>query len=104
MWKIAPPNISAPSGRNTMVKPWAECKLFTLGGRPISQSPALFLFYGGIIIAKKNPIISVQFLYVGKDSDFETFLKTIIRDYLAADNPAENPDTNFVQKVESENG
>ena len=103
MWKIAPPNTSAPSGRNAMDKPWAACKLFTLGGRLRNRSPTLFLFYGGIIIAKKNPIISVKFSYVGKDSDFELFLKTIVRDYLAADNPAENPDTDFVQKVESEN-
>ena len=53
-------------------------------------------------IAKKNPIISVSFSYVGKDSDFETFLKTIVRDYLAADNPAAVPETDFVQKVESD--
>ena len=53
-------------------------------------------------IAKKNPIISVSFSYVGKDSDFETFLKTIVRDYLAADDPAAVPETDFVQKVESD--
>lgn len=52
-------------------------------------------------IAKKNPIVSVKFSYVGKESDFETFLKTIVRDYLALDDPAANPETDFVQKVES---
>ncbi len=53
-------------------------------------------------IAKKNPIISVKFSYIGKDSDFETFLKTIVRDYLAADDPAANPEADFVEKVESD--
>ena len=53
-------------------------------------------------IAKKNPIVSVIFSYVGKDSDFETFLKTIVRDYLAVDDPAAAPETYFVQKVESD--
>lgn len=53
-------------------------------------------------IAKNNPIISVSFFYVGKESDFETFLKTRVRDYLAVDNPAATPEANFVQKVESD--
>ena len=53
-------------------------------------------------IANKNPIVSVTFSYVGKGSDFETFLKTIVRDYLAVDNPAAMPETDFVQKVESD--
>ena len=53
-------------------------------------------------IAKKNPIVSVTFSYVGKDSDFETFLKTIVRDYLAVDDPAAIPETGFVDKVESD--
>ena len=53
-------------------------------------------------IAKKNPVVSVTFSYVGKDSDFETFLKTIVRDYLAVDDPAAAPETDFVQKVESD--
>ena len=52
-------------------------------------------------IAKKKPIVSVTFSYVGKASDFETFLKTIVRDYLAVDDPAAAPETDFVQKVES---
>ena len=53
-------------------------------------------------IAKKKPIVSVTFSYVGKASDFETFLKTIVRDYLAVDDPAATPETDFVQKVESD--
>lgn len=53
-------------------------------------------------IAKKNPIVNVTFSYVGKDSDFETFLRTIVRDYLAVDDPAAIPKTDFVQKVESD--
>lgn len=51
--------------------------------------------------SKKNPIINVKFTYIGKDSDFETFLKAIVRDYLAVDDPAVNPEPDFVQKVES---
>lgn len=51
--------------------------------------------------SKKNPIINVKFTYIGKDSDFETFLKAIVRDYLAVDDPAANPERDFVQKVES---
>ena len=53
-------------------------------------------------IAKKNPIVSVTFSYVRKDSNFETFLKNIVRDYLAVDDPAATPETDFVQKVESD--
>ena len=53
-------------------------------------------------IAKKNPIVKVKFSYVGKASDFETFLKTIVRDYLSADDPAAVPKEDFVQKVESD--
>ena len=53
-------------------------------------------------IAKKNPIVSVTFSFVGKDSDFETFLKTIVRDYLAVDDPAAIPEDSFVDKVESD--
>ena len=53
-------------------------------------------------IAKKNRIIKVHFSYVGKASDFEAFLKTIVRDYLSADDPAAAPEADFVEKVESE--
>ena len=82
-----------------MVKPWAACKSIH-PGRQINLSPALFMEV--MPIAKKNPIVSVTFSYVGKDSDFETFLKTIVRDYLAVDDPAATPETDFVQKVESD--
>ena len=53
-------------------------------------------------IAKKNPIVSVTFSYVGKDLDFEIFLKTIVRDYLVVDDPAAVPENGFVDKVESD--
>ena len=53
-------------------------------------------------IAKKNPIVSVTFSYVGKDSDFETFLKTIVRDHLALDDIAADPNPEIVEKVESD--
>ena len=80
----APQNISVPNGRNTIVPLWVGCDW-------------------RVIIAKKNPITRVTISYIGTSSDFETFLKTIVRDYLAADNPAEIPEAVFVDKVESEN-
>ena len=52
-------------------------------------------------IAKKNPIVSVTFTYTGTDADFENFLKIIVRDYLAVDDPAECPRGEIVDKVES---
>ena len=82
-----------------MVSPWAECKIIN-PGRQRNLPPAIFMEV--MPIAKKNPIVSVTFSYVGKDSDFETFLKTIVRDYLAVDDPAAAPETDFVQKVESD--
>ena len=51
---------------------------------------------------QRNPITGVTFSYVGTDSDFETFLKILVRDYLLADDPAANPENDSVQKVESE--
>ena len=51
---------------------------------------------------QRNPITGVTFSYVGTDSDFETFLKILVRDYLSADDPAANPENDSVQKVESE--
>ena len=51
---------------------------------------------------QRNPITGVTFSYVGTDSDFETFLKILVRDYLLADDPAANPETDSVQKVDSE--
>lgn len=52
------------------------------------------------IIAKKNPIVSVTFTYTGTDADFENFLKIIVRDYLAVDDPAKAPQGEIVDKVE----
>ena len=51
---------------------------------------------------QRKPITGVTFSYVGTDSDFETFLKILVRDYLSADDPAANPETDSVQKVDSE--
>ena len=70
------------------------------GSRPCDLLPVIFMEV--MPIAKKNPIVSVTFSYVGKDSDFETFLKTIVRDYLAVDDPAAIPEDGFVDKVESD--
>ena len=53
-------------------------------------------------ISKRKSITGVTFSYVGTESNFETFLKIIVRDYLSADDPAANPETDFVQKVESD--
>ena len=55
-----------------------------------------------MLIVKKNPIVKVNFSYVGKASDFEAFLKILVRDYLAADDPAVGPEKKFVEKVESD--
>ena len=41
--------------------------------------------------------MKVKFSYVGKATDFEAFLKIIIRDYLSADDPAAVPEKDFVQ-------
>ena len=62
---------------------------------------AFVRFSVGLVELIQNSFTSVTFSYVGKDSDFETFLKTIVRDYLAVDDPAKNPESGFVQKVES---
>ena len=51
---------------------------------------------------QRKPITGVTFSYVGTESHFETFLKILVRDYLSADDPAANPETDSVQKVESE--
>ena len=60
------------------------------------------LFEEGMLIVKKNPIVKVNFSYVGKASDFEAFLKILVRDYLSADDPAAVPEKEFVEKVESD--
>ena len=51
---------------------------------------------------RKKAVSSITFSYVGTEAHFETFLKIIVRDYLSADDPAMNSETDFVQKVESE--
>ena len=53
-------------------------------------------------LSKRKPITGVTFSYVGTESHFEAFLKILVRDYLSADDPAANPETDSVQKVESE--
>ena len=60
------------------------------------------IFMEGMPIVKKNPIVKVNFSYVGKASDFEAFLKILVRDYLSADDPAAVPEENIVEKVESD--
>ena len=49
---------------------------------------------------KLKNIVHVKFSYVGTETDFNLFLRAIVRDYLTADNPATNPQTDFVEKVE----
>lgn len=61
----------------------------------------LFLLKKEVITTNKNPIVQVKFSYVGKEADFSSFLKTIVRDYLRVDNPAAIPKPDFVDKVES---
>ena len=40
MWMTAPPNISVPSGKSTMDKPWVECRtLLFYGGNAYEKSP-----------------------------------------------------------------
>lgn len=51
---------------------------------------------------QKKTVSSITFSYVGTESHFETFLKILVRDYLSADDPAANPETDSVQKVDSE--
>ena len=51
---------------------------------------------------QKKTVSSITFSYVGTEAHFETFLKILVRDYLSADDPAANPETDSVQKVESE--
>ena len=51
---------------------------------------------------QRRPITGVTFSYVGTEAHFETFLKIIVRDYLSTGDPAANPETDSVQKAESE--
>ena len=53
-------------------------------------------------IAKKNPIVQVKFFYEGTEDDFISFLKAVVRDYLALDDITADPNTEIVEKVESD--
>ena len=50
---------------------------------------------------RKETISEVTFSYIGTDEQFDEFLKLMIHDYLAVDNPYTNQTTDFVGKVES---
>lgn len=50
---------------------------------------------------KESNIASVMYSYVGTDDQFDEFLKLMLHDYLAVDNPYTNQTTDFVGKVES---
>ena len=51
--------------------------------------------------AKKATVTSVKFTYGGKEQAFLFFLKSIVRDYLAVDDPTKLTTEDFVDKVES---
>ena len=51
---------------------------------------------------KESNIASVMYSYVGTDDQFDEFLKLMLHDYLAVDNPYTNQPTDFVAKVETE--
>lgn len=53
-------------------------------------------------IAKKNPIVTVKFSYIGTEDDFVSFLNAVVRDHLALDDIAANPNAEIVKKVESD--
>lgn len=44
---------------------------------------------------QKSPITNVLFSYVGTDAQFDEFLKLMLHDYLAADNPYANRHQDF---------
>jgi hypothetical protein len=46
-------------------------------------------------------VTSVTFTYEGKEDDFLSFLRSIVRDYLTADDPAKVSTSVLVDKVES---
>lgn len=50
---------------------------------------------------KGNNITSVMYSYVGTDAQFDEFLKMMIHDYLAADDPYTSREPDFVGNVES---
>lgn len=50
---------------------------------------------------KGSNIASVMFSYTGTDDQFDEFLKMMLHDYLAVDNPYTKQETDFVGNVES---
>ena len=50
---------------------------------------------------KESNIASVMYSYTGTDDQFDEFLKMILHDYLAVDNPYTNQEPDFVGNVES---
>ena len=49
---------------------------------------------------KRNNISEVSFTYVGTDAQFNEFLKMMLRDYLAVDNPYTAKETEPEEAVE----
>ena len=70
------------------------------GSRPCDLLPQLF--YGGNAYRKEESHCKRHIFLCGEGLGFETFLKTIVRDYLAVDDPAAIPEDSFVDKVESD--
>ncbi len=50
---------------------------------------------------KESNISSVMYSYVGTDDQFDEFLKLMLHDYLAVDNPYTNREPDLVGNVES---
>ena len=50
---------------------------------------------------KESNIVSVMYSYTGTDEQFDEFLKMMLHDYLAVDNPYINQESDFVSNVES---
>ncbi len=50
---------------------------------------------------KKPEIAEVQFNYIGTQNQFNQFLKMLVHDYLAVDDPYIKPEENSVALVES---
>lgn len=50
---------------------------------------------------KKRSISHVMYSYVGTDAQFDEFLKMIIHDYLAVDDPYNDGQATFVDNAES---
>ena len=51
---------------------------------------------------KRNNISEVNFTYVGTDAQFNEFLKMMIHDYLAVDNPYAMKETEAVEIAEED--